>query len=534
MDSANLTAFRNALLESERQANRESPRFLEPVGGTLDQTKSKRNIIVFGRRGSGKTSLLAKAYKDLRRDHLTVWIDVEPYKQLRYPDVLLSFLRLLLSDLREQLPAQSPRTLTAILPFSRFRRNRRRAMALLDELKLFVETQLQLEDGHRQGIVARSKRSSSSSIASGLMAPGVAAAGRQTSTEENSQQVERAGAYDKLAVVQRARSDFHQLFQVISRDLGIQTYVFIDDLYHLPKGSQPQVVDFFQGLSKDAQVFVKIGTIRHRSEWYVHGAQPIGMKLGDDAASIDLDLSLEDFHTTQKFLVGVATAIGEDSGVDLKECVTDGAITRLAIGSGGVVRDYIALLRRAIERWQNAGTERVMTEHVNHAAANHEESKREELKKDVEGERERLEKEFELIREFCVGHRASNIFLMDLQERNTCADAINQLVDLRLLHKVGSSVSTTHKTGKRYTALMLDLSQCVKDERLIKGLELIEFWRGGEEKEKIRRVGSVYDIAWRDSPDRISASKNMKTVVPESQGVTATQHVLDSWTRPQE
>jgi len=35
--------------------------------------------------------------------------------------------------------------------------------------------------------------------------------------------------------------------------------------------------------------------------WYVHGNPPIGMKLGDDAEEIDLDLTLEKYAITKRF-----------------------------------------------------------------------------------------------------------------------------------------------------------------------------------------------------------------------------------------
>ena len=53
-------------VEEATRATKDAPRrFIEPARGTLDRAKSRRHHIVFGRRGSGKTSLLRKAGADL-------------------------------------------------------------------------------------------------------------------------------------------------------------------------------------------------------------------------------------------------------------------------------------------------------------------------------------------------------------------------------------------------------------------------------------------------------------------------------------
>src|SRR5258708_10629024 len=82
------------LVEEATRAVKGPPkRFIEPARGTLDRAKSRRHHIVFGRRGSGKTSLLRKASSDLTLRRLpTALIDLEAFKGHAYPDVLLSVL----------------------------------------------------------------------------------------------------------------------------------------------------------------------------------------------------------------------------------------------------------------------------------------------------------------------------------------------------------------------------------------------------------------------------------------------------------
>jgi hypothetical protein len=68
-------------------------RFVEPASGTLVRATSRQHHLVFGRRGSGKSSLLRKAAADLTVDRRPIaFVDLESFKGHAYPDVLLSVL----------------------------------------------------------------------------------------------------------------------------------------------------------------------------------------------------------------------------------------------------------------------------------------------------------------------------------------------------------------------------------------------------------------------------------------------------------
>ena len=68
-------------------------RFIEPAPGVLARAKSRQHSIVFGRRGSGKSSLLRKAAADLTIDRRPIaFVDMETFKGHSYPDVLISVL----------------------------------------------------------------------------------------------------------------------------------------------------------------------------------------------------------------------------------------------------------------------------------------------------------------------------------------------------------------------------------------------------------------------------------------------------------
>src|SRR5438132_118302 len=80
--------------------------FVEPAGGSLRRAKSRRHHVIFGRRGSGKSSLLRKAASDLTIDRAPIAsVDMEPFKGHSYPDLLLSVLIAAFRSVKEWLGA---------------------------------------------------------------------------------------------------------------------------------------------------------------------------------------------------------------------------------------------------------------------------------------------------------------------------------------------------------------------------------------------------------------------------------------------
>ena len=176
------------------------------------------------------------------------------------------------------------------------------------------------------------------------------------------------------------------------------------------------MIDYFHRIAKGSNLWLKIGTIRHRTKWYVHGDPPIGVKLADDADEIDLDLTLEKYSLAKDFLTKVLRSFVNDcDNLSIPQILNEGAIDRLVLASGGVARDFLAIFRRAVdvarERGEDHRGPKIGSEDVNVAAGEHETSKREELKRDTLDDQKEIEKQFERIVDFCVETGESKFIL---------------------------------------------------------------------------------------------------------------------------
>jgi hypothetical protein len=506
--------------EATRSTDEGVKRFIEPAQGTLSRAVSKRPHIVFGRRGSGKSSLLRKAVSDLTVDRRPIaFVDLESFKGHSYPDVLISILIQTLERFTHWLdtaainPANKSSFWQKVFgakpkrgPF-----NKSATKELAERLRGEVAalTAVLLEEETIETAVRNvASQSNDQSIGGGLKV-GAAGAGvnldaksgfKSSSEQETSEKYTRS----KLDILHRRIIEYQKIFRDLSVLSSGDSYLVLDDLYHIRRSDQPRVIDYFHRLGKSSNLWIKIGTIRHRSTWYINGDPPIGTKIGDDADEIDLDLTLEHYQQAKDFLLRILRGFFDSAGLKIDDILTDGALERLVLASGGVARDFLGIFRRsiAVARNRDEGPRgpKIGVEDVNAAAGEYDKYKREELSRDTFKEDETpIEEEFVKVREFCLESANSNCFLIEKDAQSDMYARIEELTDLRLVHKVRSRVTIPSRQGKLFEAYMLDVSQYTASRKK-RDLEVIEFWRS-DSTERLRRVSLIY-------PPPISSSES--------------------------
>jgi Cdc6-like AAA superfamily ATPase len=485
-------------------------RFIEPAAGTLTRATSRTHHLVFGRRGSGKSSLLRKAAQDLTVDRRPIaFVDLETFKGHEYPDVLISVLIETFNKFAEWLetaaiaPASKKSFWSRLFgekptrpPFDKGRAKSlseklRQQLGGLREL-LFAEDKIEVEATVSDKTAAAGRASTNLDV--GKEGAKLALGAEGSASAEKSREQTSRYVQSKINHLHRHILDYQSLFREMATLSGGDAYLFLDDLYHIPRRYQAQVLDYFHRISKGNNLWLKVGTIKHRTQWYLHGDPPIGVKIGDDISEIDLDLTLEKYKVTSTFLQKILDTFLEESNVDRNEFLARHAFDRLVLASGGVARDFLGLLRRSIliarERGTTARGEKVGVEDINGAAGEYDSSKREELTRDTLDERQALEDEFAHIGRFVNDYSRANVFLLDKSLPERELEPIEELVDLRLVHRVRSRVTVRDRPGKTFEAFMLDVSQYTA-ARKKRELEIIEFWRE-DAVDTIRRTGLIY------------------------------------------
>lgn len=395
--------------------------YVPDARASLSTVTASRHHLVFGRRGAGKSALLMEARRQVEIEgSLVSWSNLQTLRNESPQRIFLFILEDLFATIISERRSVSPRSSLALA---------------LSEVYEQIRQLTNRDD---------------------------------TSTEEAMRVVPRA---------QRA------LAQYLSVE-GARVFAFIDDFYYVPRDSQPLVLDMIHGVTRDTNVWLKIASIRHLTNWW-QASPPTGLQSGQDADLVDLDVTLQDPEKASDFLEGILAEYGRRVGISsLSRVFNRAALDRLVLASGAVPRDYMVLAVSALSRARRRPNSRLAgVQDVNQAAGDAASSKIQELEEDMaanSGVAEQTLQSLAIIRNFCLIEESFTYFLVgyrDKEQQPKLYSLLTDLMDVRLIHLVDSGVSDSHQAGLRFEAYMLDLSQ-FSGSRLKQKITVLDFEDG--------------------------------------------------------
>ena len=465
------------LAEEATRARPDAPesRFVAPEGGVIDTIGSRFHHVLYGRRGSGKSSLLRRIETAHRENgHLVAWTDQEVFMGLDYPDVLVSTLAAVLERFSEQI-----REMQSCENDHRFAgRFRRQSISRHDQ----IAEELTCAAVSLEQLKAAPSESEIEWISSSALEASVARSRNRTAragykslggglgSEESrlATHTSGSGVYQKFKAtkadhLERAIPIYRKLMS-LATSVAPDAFIVLDDFYRLAKKDQPLIAGYLHRVVKDTGVWLKIGSIQYWTHLY-SGEIPAGLQEPHDIRGISLDRDLGDFDNSQRFLERILSALAREVEIDVERLLSDGAKKRLVLASGGVPRDYIGLLGEAIataksrEPTKRSGSDRVIAEDVNKAAGRRIDMKFKDLEEDA-GEAARSFRDLVLrITNHCR-NTDSSCFLVDFQE-DRLVDEVKRLQNMRFVHEIETNETLPDPQSSRYNVYLLDVSLLV-------------------------------------------------------------------------
>ena len=465
------------LAEEATRARPGSPesRFVAPEGGVIDRLGSKYHHVLYGRRGSGKSSLLRHIETARKtQGHLVAWADQEIFMGLDYPDVLVSTLSAVLTQFSEQLRAKShqdghrkPKKLFRRRPVSEHEQiaaELQLAAERLEQLKLDPSqseiewTSTSLTEASLSRRKRRSAEAGTERIRGSLTSERSATASRKSGSG-----VSQKFRTTKAGHLERAIPTYRDLM-TRATSIAPDAFVILDDFYRLAENDQPQIAGYFHRVVKDTGVWLKIGSIRFWTHLY-SGTTSVGLQESHDVRVLSLDRGLVDFASSKRFLERILSALANEVDANVERLLSNGAKDRLVLAAGGVPRDYLGLLGEAIAVAKNrgatdkSGSNRVIAEDINEAAGRTVEMKLNDLNEDAGSAASALRTLVIDITSHCRRTRSA-WFLVDFQEEDLLGQ-IHRLQNMRYVHEIVANESLPDPQSSRYNVFLLDVSQLV-------------------------------------------------------------------------
>jgi hypothetical protein len=149
--------------------------------------------------------------------------------------------------------------------------------------------------------------------------------------------------------------DYKAAIQDALSESGAPFAVYVvDDFYLINPKHHAEVIDYLHRLLRDTDLYLKIGTIRHRTRLIEDGRRQLRVQSYQDVDTFDLDRTLEDLGQTSMYLEEMLRKFGQEVGIDdVTTIMSEGAKKNLVLLSGGVPRDYLNIFVDGLGRARN-------------------------------------------------------------------------------------------------------------------------------------------------------------------------------------
>jgi hypothetical protein len=464
--------FTSLIKDSFRVRPNQDPVYVD-LSGNLARVRSKQHQVIFGRRGSGKSCLLVHFHRSVAQSDktLSIYIESDDLKRLGYPDVLI---RLLLRITEEVADATRGRV-------GRFLRRKRsdlwkQADVLREFLDLAEESDVTKE--------IREERVRGAEAGAGSHG----ATGKLNATNTSGEGLTSSYKAEKLAALERRIPDFKQTLQdEFAKTKYRSGAVIVDDFYLFDREIQPDILDYLHRLLRGTDLYLKLGTVRHRTTLMRTNGQEIGIDPAEDVEQINLDRTFEHVDETKQFLELMLDSMAKKVGINsADEFISPDGLLQLTLASGGVPRDYLNTLVEAVPAARGMGQQRVTPKSIYKGAGRLAyRNKLANLRKDTGNDANPIERVFVDLATFCLKEEKKTGFLISQDEVMTYPDGheiIQQLMDFKLIHVIEPDTSAASGRTGRFEAYTLDFSLFM--EPRLRGIRHIEFWKTDERRRR--------------------------------------------------
>ena len=502
LDGPEVTRLNNEIRDSFRIRPNHSPSYVD-VANHLIRLRSKQHQVVFGRRGSGKSCLFVHFLHDQNSgsDTLPIYLGSDELKRLGYPDLLV---RLLLGVL-ENTPAAQVRW--------------RKLLRLPNAIQMHIrDLRLLLDEAEESRVV---DTQGGTSEGGGKLGSGNAALHGRTAAHHSRQTEFQNRKLDKL---ERTLSDYKSaLHEAIGSSGYDAAFVLVDDFYLIPRERQPDVIDYLHRLLRGTNIYLKVGTVRHRTTLLRQSGHTIGVELHQDVEEMNLDRTLEDIDATSDYLSRMLDALADNVGLsDVRNTLFNpDAFGALVLASGGVPRDFLNIFVEAVDAALAEGQNRWLTPTNIWKGASRisYRTKLNNLRDEAEADVSPLESVYRDLVRFCLKEKKKTGFLIsqdEAQEHPDVHELIHQLMDFKLIHVVEPDTSAASGRKGRFEAYTLDYSLFM--EPRMRNIEHIEFWRTDADRRRLGlREAPDYSLSRAKSAIQAGQYEDIENIIAEAE-----------------
>ncbi len=500
------------------------------IANNIDKLTVPNNHLIFGRRGSGKTTLILASIK--MSNNIVAPIDIQPMKNENANDIILKIIYSTLFEIQQsfndyfndikKVYKKQYQGISGVICWV-FRKRDKKIKNQFDECKTIlkilkkeiyvleilksepeeityefsqegkhqnettirnediaevksaVDMNIKLQGGYQ---IIESKLSTTLSALQTCSTHSISEMKELNSTEVKSSYTR---TYKKQTLLQDQREIISFLFNEIKRIMEKGIFIYLDDFYQIPMDTQPEITQYLHDVYKncvDNSFCFKIATLPYRLRMNQKGN--VDMSYKDDFSPIKLDYDLSELDRTKDYLLRILANINPGLAIgkqDIEDLFNNPEVLLYSIiATGGVPRDFLLMFAELVRTAQQDNAPTIKKEHVYTVVKSLRDDKDNNIEYDSDIPPELIREAVEILNEKVVGELNTNVILYPkvLEEKHEIL--LKNLTNLRYLHIIKDSTTSESKKKEEFVAYLVDMSFYAVNKRLKQGFDFRRFW----------------------------------------------------------
>ncbi len=287
--------------------------------------------------------------------------------------------------------------------------------------------------------------------------------------------------YRKEELLKETKKLLSFIFNEFNRIKNKNVVLYLDDFYQIPINNQPGIIQYLHDTYKDCEnsaFCFKICSLPFRLRMNEEGQVDLSYK--DDFSPIKLDNDLSELNMTKDYLIRIITSLNTDLGITKQDILSlfnnEEVVLFSIIATGGVPRDFLLVFADLIRIARSDNRSNIIKEHVYSVVKNLRDDKDNNIEYDSDIDPQKIRDAIKILNEQVIEGLKTNVILYPKKLADEHEVLLKNLVNLRYLHVIKDSTSSENKKKEEYTAYLIDMSFYAVNSRIKPGFDFRRFW----------------------------------------------------------
>lgn len=257
--------------------------------------------------------------------------------------------------------------------------------------------------------------------------------------------------------------------------------LYLDDFYLIHLNKQPRILQYLHDIYKNSKknsFCFKVSTLPHRLRMNNEGESNFSHK--DDYSPINLDNDLSEIERQRRHLLKIVCAVDPSLDLthrDIESIFSNEEVLIFAVvASGGIPRDFLIMFGQLVKAAREDQRENIGKEHIYSVVRELRADKDNNNESDSDLTDEELRSALNKIEREIVGGLNTNVILYPAVLAKKDERLLNNLVNLRYLHVIKETTSSEKKKKEEFVAYLVDMSFYVTQKQMKRGFNFRQFW----------------------------------------------------------